>query len=205
MFLFQTRMVHRHSCYILTIIVSSVAVKIHIKIAHFMRFFAIKITFKRGFYYIIPEMMFNTGKNEISTKTQIKRRNDAINFNCWWLEKKRIFNFTTEIERYRENGKSWIFILLYFVFDMCRKPGNEMICKWIKKVLIIITKRLACHQVVLQLKNSLVFVKCAHIKKPSECAHPLDRSLSSWLWTDVYECLCARACVYVCDESNSLY
>lgn len=58
MFLFQTRMVHRHSCYILTIIVSSVAVKIHIKIAHFMRFFAIKITFKRGFYYIIPEMKF---------------------------------------------------------------------------------------------------------------------------------------------------
>lgn len=82
MFLFQTRMVYRHSCYILTIIVSSVAVKIHIKIAHFMRFFAIKITFKRGFYYIIPEMMLKTEKNEISTKTQIKRRNDAINFNC---------------------------------------------------------------------------------------------------------------------------
>lgn len=131
MFLFQTRMVYRHSCYILTIIVSSVAVKIHIKIAHFMRFFAIKITFKRGFYYIIPEMMFNTGKNEISTKTQIKRRNDAINFNCWWLEKKRIFNSTTEIERYR--GRVKYYIIIYFVFDMCRKPGNEMICKWIKK------------------------------------------------------------------------
>lgn len=126
MFLFQTRIVHRHSCYILTIIVSSVAVKIHIKIAHFMRFFAIKITFKRGFYYIIPEMKFQR-----KHKSKEEWRYQFQLLMAWKKKNIQFHNRNWEIQRKWEELK--IFILLYFVFDMCRKSGNEMICKWIKK------------------------------------------------------------------------
>lgn len=74
-----------------------------------------------------------------------------------------------------------------------------------KKVLIIITKRLACHQVVLQLKNSLVFVKCAHIKKPSENVrtHWIVRYVLDY--GQICMSVCVRARVYMFVMNRTVY
>lgn len=110
-------------------------------------------------------------------------------------------------QKLRDTGEELNIILLYILCSICVGSRET---KWYanesKKVLIIITKRLACHQVVLQLKNSLVFVKCAHITKPSENArtHWIVRYVLDY--GQMFMSVCAaRACVYFCDESNSLY